>query len=83
MVSEIHPAEALTKATIDFARRLASGPTLATVEAKKLLQAADARDFRSQLAAEHEAGLRCGRSEDAHEALAAAVARRDPVFKGA
>ena len=83
MVSEIHPAEALTKATIDFARRLASGPTLATVEAKKLLQAADARDFRSQLAAEHEAGLRCGRSEDAREALAAAVARRDPVFKGA
>jgi 2-(1,2-epoxy-1,2-dihydrophenyl)acetyl-CoA isomerase len=83
MVSEIHPAETLTKAAMDFARRLASGPTVATAEAKKLLHDAGRRDFRSQLAAEHEAGERCGRSEDAREALAAAVAKREPVFKGA
>jgi 2-(1,2-epoxy-1,2-dihydrophenyl)acetyl-CoA isomerase len=83
MISEIHPAETLTRATMDFARRLASGPTLATAEAKKLLQAADRRDFRSQLAAEGEAGQRCGRSDDAREALAAAVAKREPVFRGA
>jgi len=83
MISEVHPADSLTRAATDFARRLASGPTLATAEAKKLLQAADKRDFRSQLAAEHEAGERCGRSEDAREALAAAVAKREPVFKGA
>jgi 2-(1,2-epoxy-1,2-dihydrophenyl)acetyl-CoA isomerase len=83
MVSEIHPAEILTIAAMDFARRLASGPTLATAEAKKLLQTADKRDFRDQLAAEREAGERCGRSEDAREALSAAVAKRAPVFKGA
>jgi 2-(1,2-epoxy-1,2-dihydrophenyl)acetyl-CoA isomerase len=83
MVSEIHPVDTLTSAAIDFARRLASGPTIATGEAKRLLQSADKRDFRGQLAAEREAGERCGRSEDAHEALAAAVQRRDPVFKGA
>ncbi len=83
MVSEIHPAEKLTQAAMDFARRLASGPTVATAEAKKLLHAADKRDFRAQLGAEREAGERCGRSEDAHEALAAAVAKREPVFKGA
>ena len=82
MISEIHPAESLTKAATDFARRLAGGPTLATAEAKKLLHSADKRDFRAQLTAEREAGERCGRSEDAHEALAAAVAKRDPVFKG-
>jgi 2-(1,2-epoxy-1,2-dihydrophenyl)acetyl-CoA isomerase len=82
MVSEIHPADALKEAAIAFARRLASGPTIATGEAKRLLQAADSRDFRSQLAAEREAGLRCGRSQDASEALAAAVAKREPVFKG-
>ncbi len=82
MVSEIHPADALKDAAIAFARRLASGPTIATGEAKRLLQAADSRDFRSQLAAEREAGLRCGRSQDASEALAAAVAKREPVFKG-
>ncbi len=83
MVSEIHPAEALTQAAMEFARRLANGPTLATAEAKRLLHDADKRDIRSQLAAEEAAGRRCGDSEDAREALAAAVARRDPVFKGA
>ena len=83
MISEIHPADSLTAAATDFARRLAGGPTLATAEAKKLLHNADKRDFRAQLTAEREAGERCGRSEDAHEALAAAVAKRDPIFKGA
>jgi 2-(1,2-epoxy-1,2-dihydrophenyl)acetyl-CoA isomerase len=75
--------ESLNGAAMDFARRLASGPTLATSEAKRLLHDAGKRDFRSQLAAEEAAGRRCGASEDAREALAAAVARREPVFKGA
>ncbi len=83
LVSEIHPAETLRRATIGFAQRLAAGPTVAITEAKRLLQSAATRDLRTQLAAEHEAGLRCGRSADAREALAAAVARREPVFKGA
>jgi 2-(1,2-epoxy-1,2-dihydrophenyl)acetyl-CoA isomerase len=82
LVSEIHPAESLPAATIDFARRLAAGPTVAIAEAKRLLQSASTRDLRAQLVAEHDAGLRCGRSEDAREALAAAVGRREPVFKG-
>ena len=83
LLSEIHPAETLRAATIDFAMHLAAGPTVAIGEAKRLLQAAATRDLRAHLAAEHDAGLRCGRSEDAREALAAAVARREPVFKGA
>jgi len=82
MITEIHPAERLRAATFEFARRLAGGPTIAIGEAKRLLQSAAMRDLRAQLAAEHDAGLRCGRSADAHEALAAAVARREPVFKG-
>ncbi len=83
MVSEIHPAESLRTAAMNFARGLANGPTVAIAEAKQLLQAAGSRDFRAQLEAEHAAGLRCGQSADAHEALAAALARREPVFKGA
>ena len=74
--------KALRAATIDFARRLAAGPTVAIAEAKRLLQSAATRDLRVQLAEEHDAGLRCGRSADAREALAAAVARREPAFKG-
>ena len=82
LVSEIHPVESLRATTIDFAMHLAAGPTVAISEAKRLLQSAATRDLPAQLAAEREAGLRCGRSEDAHEALAAAVARREPAFKG-
>lgn len=82
LVSEIHPAESLRAATIDFALRLAAGPTVAIGEAKRLMQSAAMRDLPAQLAAEHAAGLRCGRTKDAHEALAAAVARREPVFRG-
>lgn len=82
LVSEIHPPQSLHSATIEFARRLAGGPTIAIAEAKRLLQSAATRDLRGQLAAERAAGQRCGRSEDAREALAAAVARREPVFKG-
>jgi 2-(1,2-epoxy-1,2-dihydrophenyl)acetyl-CoA isomerase len=82
LVSEIHPAESLRGATIDFALRLAAGPTVAIGEAKRLMQSAAMRDLPAQLAAEHAAGLRCGRTKDAHEALVAAVARREPVFRG-
>ncbi len=82
LVSEIHPAESLRAATIDFALKLAAGPTVAIGEAKRLMQSAAMRDLPAQLAAEHAAGLRCGRTNDAHEALAAAVARREPVFRG-
>jgi len=82
LITEIYPPERLSNAAIDFARRLAAGPTLALAEAKRLMQSANERDFRAQLAAERAAGQRCGQSADAKEALAAAIARREPVFKG-
>ena len=82
LVSEIFPPEKLHDAAMEFARRLAAGPTMALAEAKQLMQSANTRDFRAQLAAERLAGNRCGKSADAQEALAAAVARREPVFKG-
>jgi 2-(1,2-epoxy-1,2-dihydrophenyl)acetyl-CoA isomerase len=82
LVSETLPAEELNAAAIEFARRLAAGPTMALAEAKRLMQSANAREFKAQLAAEHAAGKRCAESADAKEALAAAVARREPVFRG-
>jgi 2-(1,2-epoxy-1,2-dihydrophenyl)acetyl-CoA isomerase len=40
------------------------------------------RNLSAQLAAERTAGEICGRSHDAKEALAAAVAKREPAFSG-
>ncbi len=82
LVSEVHPADQLADAAYSFARRLAAGPTVAQIETKRLMDAASGRTLAEQLGEERLAGERCGRSEDAAEAMAAAVARRDPVFKG-
>jgi len=82
LVSEIHRPAALRAAGMAFARSLAAGPTLALREAKALIDSSLDRDLKAQLAAEREAGLRCGHTEDAREALAAAMERRPPLFRG-
>jgi 2-(1,2-epoxy-1,2-dihydrophenyl)acetyl-CoA isomerase len=82
LVSEVHPADKLTAAAQEFARRLAAGPSVALGEAKRLMDSASARTLREQLEREQQAGEVCAASEDAKEALAAAVARREPAFKG-
>ncbi len=82
LVSEVHPPDRLTEAAHAFARRLAAGPTVAQREAKRLMQGSERRSLAEQLAAERRAGDVCAATEDAKEALAAAVARRDPVFAG-
>lgn len=82
LVTEIHPADGLAAAGLAFAKQLASGPTVAQRHAKRLMERAQTRTLAQQLAEERKAGEDCGRSEDAKEAIAAAVERRDPVFKG-
>jgi 2-(1,2-epoxy-1,2-dihydrophenyl)acetyl-CoA isomerase len=82
LITEIHPADALEAAGLGFAQKLAGGPTVAIRHAKRLMQSADTRSLAQQLVEERKAGDDCGRSEDAKEALAAAVERREPAFKG-
>lgn len=82
LVSECHPTAELEAATRAFARRLAAGPTVAIGEAKRLIDAAAARDLPQQLEAEQRAGEVCAASEDHREGLAAANARRAPKFVG-
>lgn len=82
LVTEIHPAEALEDAGRTFAARLAAGPTVALMQAKRLMGESGSRTLSEQLAAERRAADICAATEDAKEALAAAVERRDPVFKG-
>lgn len=82
LVTELHPADGLAAAGLAFAKQLASGPTVAQRHAKRLMERAPTRTLAQQLLEERKAGEACGRSADAKEAIAAAVERRDPVFKG-
>ncbi len=82
LITEIHPADQLLEHGLAFCQKLANGPTVALAAAKRLINESGTRNLQAQLAAERIAGEICGRSHDAKEALAAAVAKREPVFEG-
>jgi 2-(1,2-epoxy-1,2-dihydrophenyl)acetyl-CoA isomerase len=82
LVSEVHARDALEEGATALARLLASGPTIAQGEAKRLLDTAHTRDLAAQLVAEQLAGERCAQTEDHREALRAATDRRAPTFQG-
>jgi 2-(1,2-epoxy-1,2-dihydrophenyl)acetyl-CoA isomerase len=82
LVTEMHPSDLLMERSLAFAQRLANGPTVALAAAKRLMREGFTRNLTAQLVAERTAGEICGRSQDAKEALAAAVAKREPAFNG-
>ncbi|MGZ7459421.1 enoyl-CoA hydratase/isomerase family protein [Pseudomonas sp. Ma2-10] len=82
LVSEVCADEQLLSMAGELAARLASGPTFAFVQTKKLMREGAQRSLPEQLSAELAAGLLCGRSEDGAEALRAAMEKRPPVFAG-
>ena len=82
LVSEIHPAEQLAERTLAFAELLASGPTVAQIEAKRLIDGGQSRTLEEQLPLEWAAGQRCTETDDFREAMAASIERRPPQFRG-
>ncbi|MCY1410151.1 Crotonyl-CoA hydratase [compost metagenome] len=82
LVSEVCADEQLTACAGELAQRLASGPTFAFAQTKKLMREGAQRTLPEQLNAELAAGLLCGRSQDGAEALRAAVEKRTPNFIG-
>ncbi|KMM85210.1 short chain enoyl-CoA hydratase /Enoyl-CoA hydratase [Pseudomonas taetrolens] len=82
LVSEVCADEQLLAAAAELASRLASGPTFAFAQTKKLMREGAQRSLPEQLDAERAAGLLCGRSRDGAEALRAAMEKRAPVFSG-
>jgi len=82
LVSEVCADEQLLAAAAELASRLASGPTFAFAQTKKLMREGAQRSLPEQLDAERAAGLLCGRSRDGAEALRAAMEKRTPVFSG-
>lgn len=82
MVSGVETAESLTAVVTVLATRLAQGPTFAFKQTKALLAQSKNNTLAQQLTRECEAGLECGRTQDAQEALRAATEKRSPHFIG-
>ncbi len=74
--------ENLMAEALAYAKKLANGPTVAIMEAKKLLKNSAFISFHEALAAEMAAGNVCEKTEDSIEAVKAFNEGRKPVYKG-
>ena len=83
LVSHVSNPDALWDDTLAFAQMLASGPTVAIAQTKKLMNTAHLRSLSDQQLEEAAAGKICGQTQDHKEGLAAANERRAPRFTGA
>jgi 2-(1,2-epoxy-1,2-dihydrophenyl)acetyl-CoA isomerase len=82
LLNWVVPAGELAAETARIARRLASGPTHAYGEAKRLLNDSPARSMETQMEEELFAFARCARTQDFADGVAAFVEKRRPQFKG-
>lgn len=82
LVDHVCEPENLMAEAMAYAKKLANGPTVAIIEAKKLLQNSWFIGFHDALAAEMDAGNICEKTEDSVEAVKAFTEGRTPVYKG-
>ncbi|MFN5882706.1 MAG: enoyl-CoA hydratase [Burkholderiales bacterium] len=77
----VEPDQLMVK-TMEIARRLANGPTVAYRYMKENLNRAMAGEVEDCLDLEATHHVHCGQTEDHREATKAFVEKREPVFKG-
>lgn len=82
LVNRVVPAAELDAACEALAIRLASGPSFALANAKRLLNRALTASLADQLTAEAASFSRCSATADFAEGVTAFVEKRKPVFKG-
>jgi 2-(1,2-epoxy-1,2-dihydrophenyl)acetyl-CoA isomerase len=82
LVDEVVPPEQLQSRAEAIARQLASGPTRAYGEMRRLFMSVEDQPLEAQLELEAQALARSSATADAHEGLTAFAAKRKPVFKG-
>lgn len=82
LVNWVVPNGELAGETAKIAQRLASGPTSAFAEAKRLMNRSLETAIETQMEEELQAFARCARTADLKEGVTAFVEKRKPVFKG-
>lgn len=82
LVNWVVPANDFGERANEIAQRLASGPTQAYAEAKRLLNGSLETTIETQMERELVAFSRCARTADLREGITAFVEKRKPVFKG-
>ena len=82
LVNKVVPADDLDSAVMEWAERLANGPSYAFGWTKKLMDQSFHSDIDRQLEAEREGILACAASADMQEGIRAFVAKRAAAFKG-
>lgn len=82
LVNRVVPDEQLTTVTIELARSLAQGPTIALSLMKRNLNRAESGSLAELLDMEAAHQVQTGRTEDHREAAKAFVEKRPPIFTG-
>jgi 2-(1,2-epoxy-1,2-dihydrophenyl)acetyl-CoA isomerase len=82
LVDEVLPANQMAAGAEAMARKLASGPTRAFGEMRRLLISAKDQPLEAQLELEAQALARIAATNDARNALTAFIEKRKPVFHG-
>jgi 2-(1,2-epoxy-1,2-dihydrophenyl)acetyl-CoA isomerase len=82
MINSVVPDAELMQHAMSLAERLASAPTAAIAQIKRLLEASVTNDCASQLELEREAQLESGKTKDFIEGVSAFLEKRPPRFVG-
>lgn len=82
IVNQVAPAADFDEAVSSLASKLANGPTLAYVRARKLIRLSFGNDVRTQMNAEAEAIMAASASDDFYEGVSAFIEKRKPRFEG-
>jgi 2-(1,2-epoxy-1,2-dihydrophenyl)acetyl-CoA isomerase len=82
MINSVVADDDLMQQAMAMAQRLASAPTAAIAQVKKLLDASAANDYGSQLELERKAQIESGQTSDFREGVAAFLEKRPPRFTG-
>jgi 2-(1,2-epoxy-1,2-dihydrophenyl)acetyl-CoA isomerase len=82
LATRVVPAAELEAHATAIAQQLADGPTTALIHMRRLLRGSADATLAEQLAAEAQAMVQCGGTEDAREGVAAFAVRRPPRFTG-